>query len=135
MSPSAKQSVGSHELENRPMKPRSKPLRRSPLSRVSKKRRKEMDLYSTKRKAFLAAHPWCQVWLKERGLSEYMVLRDCGPVSEGRSYCPLSVDIHHMNGRTGWRLNDESEWLAVSREAHERIHQNPSWARERGYLK
>lgn len=51
-----------------------------------------------------------------------------------RASAPRSCDIHHKNGRTGWRLNDESQWMAVSREAHIWLHAHPSEARKRGYL-
>lgn len=90
---------------------RKSPLRRSPLRQASTKRQKELRTYGKLRKAFLEAHPACQVVVNLR-----------------------SVDVHHKAGRVGSLLNDTRYWLAVSREAHEKIHQNPRWARERGYI-
>jgi hypothetical protein len=104
------------------MKRTSQPLRRTPLRKVSTKRARELREYSKKRKAFLAAHPWCEV---EIATGDYK-----GP----KGMPSASVDIHHKAGRTGWRLNDETQWMAVSREAHEFIHQNPAEARKRGWL-
>lgn len=52
--------------------------------------------------------------------------------------CPITnrkaTEIHHINGRENERLNDEEFWLAVTREGHLKIHENPKWAREKGYL-
>lgn len=45
-----------------------------------------------------------------------------------------AVDVHHVRGRAGNLLTDERFWLAVSRQAHERIHAHPAWARVRGWL-
>lgn len=121
------------------MKRTALPLRRTPLRKVSSKRSRELREYSKKRKAFLEAHPWCQVTLARFGCDERMVITNggifkvCGDIV-GTVHVPRSCDIHHKAGRTGWRLNDESQWLAVSREAHEWIHANPSEARRRGWL-
>jgi hypothetical protein len=43
--------------------------------------------------------------------------------------------VHHRNRRHGSLLLLMSEWLAVCRLCHSRIHDNPAWAREMGYLK
>lgn len=48
---------------------------------------------------------------------------------------PRAVEIHHVHGRVGALLNDTTKWLAISRYYHDKIHSNPSWAREKGYLK
>jgi len=62
--------------------------------------------------------------------------------------CPVTnqptTDIHHKMGRVGFadewaRINniplllDERFWLAVSREGHRQIEENPEWAKENGY--
>lgn len=31
-------------------------------------------------------------------------------------------------------MNDTSTWMAVSRKAHRKIHDNPEWAASKGYL-
>lgn len=128
-------------IRRTPLKRGTKPLKRTPLRKVSKKRAKEGRIYSEKRKAFLERWPWCQVWMSENGFKQPY------PESEGDSFapmvkaemfeikvCPRSCDIHHKAKRTGSNYLNESTWLAVSREMHEKIHQNPSWARAQGYL-
>jgi len=47
---------------------------------------------------------------------------------------PRATEIHHMNKRRGKMLLDESFWLAVCRDNHERIELNKAWAREHGFL-
>ncbi len=106
-------------------------MKRTPIRRVSTKRAKQLREYAKLRSLFLQAHPYCQVWLDLHNLNEDEV--------EQRGVCvvariPRSVDIHHISKRNGERLNDTGLWLAVSREMHERIHREPKWARERGYL-
>lgn len=98
-------------------------MKRTPLKRVSSKRSKELREYAKLRKAYLEAHPYCQVWIQE-GIINGTSLNDP----------PLSTDIHHVRGRWHGRLNDTKYWLAVCRESHEKIHRNPAWAYERGYL-
>jgi hypothetical protein len=44
-----------------------------------------------------------------------------------------TTDVHHKKGR-GKYLLDESTWLPVCREHHDKIHANPAWAFEQGYL-
>lgn len=116
-------------------------VRRTPLKRVSAKRAKEGRIYAERRKLFLAAHPWCQIWLAENGVEEKDVLR------HGIAYvrhpilthistpeqAPRSTEIHHRLKRGKNYLN-EASWMAVSREMHEKVEQNKSWARQRGYL-
>ncbi len=118
-------------------------MKRTPLRRQSTKRRKLMHEYGKLRKQFLADHPYCQVWLLENGLTEediYGLGYLCS--SKGRVFqdndgnfhnVPYSIEIHHRKGR-GKYLLDTSTWCAVSREMHDRIHQNPKWAYEKGYL-
>ena len=45
-----------------------------------------------------------------------------------------SKDVHHTKGRLGHLLVDQINWLAVCRRCHDRIHSNPKWARENGYI-
>ncbi|KPE51003.1 hypothetical protein [Chryseobacterium indologenes] len=62
--------------------------------------------------------------------------------------CPVTgqetTDVHHKMGRIGFadqwaRINnvplllDSRFWLAVSREGHRQIEENPTWAKEMGY--
>ena len=51
--------------------------------------------------------------------------------------CPITgkptTDIHHMKGRIGKLLNDTTYWIALSREGHRYVEDNPKWAKENGY--
>ena len=46
-----------------------------------------------------------------------------------------STDVHHVAGRIGSLLLDETQWIAVCRACHDFIHTHPKDARERGWLK
>lgn len=45
-----------------------------------------------------------------------------------------ATEVHHKAGRLGPLLTELSNLLSVCRECHARIHANPAWAYERGYL-
>lgn len=51
--------------------------------------------------------------------------------------CPVTgqptTDVHHRKGRIGKLLLDTKYWLAVSREGHKKIEENPEWAYKMGY--
>lgn len=70
-----------------------------------------MMQYSELRLDFLRTHLWCEVG-------------DCKRSSKW---------VHHKRGRGKWLL-DVEYWLAVCFWCHRRIHDNPAWAREQGYL-
>ncbi len=126
-------------------------VRKTPMKRVSARRQRESKVYAAKRKAFLAAHPVCQVWLKENGWHETSIGSDTvilGPeiitpeMPQGGRYLmqgadllrgPRSTEIHHREKRGKNYLN-ESTWMAVSAENHRLIEHNKGWARARGYL-
>ena len=131
----------------KPLKRSTKPLKRSRLSPVSKNRAKEMRTYSKLRKEFLAQYPICQVWLRENGWQQiessdlYVWVNGTEFIHRNfwamldYSGAPRSCDVHHVAGRSGSNYLDTATWLAVSRGAHRRIHENPSWARKMGFLK
>lgn len=101
-----------------PLRRNSGLLRRSRLSPISPRRKARLTEYFRKRALFLASpeNQWCKVAMALWGKS----LR--------------TRDIHHVRGRYGMLLNDETHWLAVSREAHDWIHQHGDLARARGWL-
>lgn len=47
---------------------------------------------------------------------------------------PASTEIHHRKGRIGEMLNNTKYWMAVCREAHAEIHNNPKEAYSKGFL-
>ena len=91
---------------------RSGPLKRkTPMKRVSDKRKKEGKEYLKKRSLFLTELPTCEVCMRAK-----------------------STDVHHIAGR-GINYLNEDTWLSTCRPCHDRIHKDPIWAREKGYLK
>jgi len=93
---------------------RKKPIEKkqsSPISKVSKKRKIEQLQYSVLRTEFLSK--------KENQI------------------CPITkkqtTDIHHKKGRIGDLLLDTKYWVALSREGHKYVEDNPIWAKENGY--
>jgi len=90
------------------------------IKQVSEKRKVENEVYSKLRKQFLDKHPIC-------------------PITK----LP-TTDIHHKKGRIGfadeWARNnkislllDQRFWIALSREGHIKVEENPEWAKENGY--
>jgi len=85
-------------------------LKRTRLAPMSKKRKEDSKEYYKLRNAYMKEHPVCEV---------------CG----GRD----SQDLHHKHGRGIYYLTVEY-FMAVCRYDHTKIHENPNWAREQGYL-
>ena len=114
---------------------RKKPLRRTPLRRVSKKKAKTDAEYMKLRRAFLIAHPWCQHWLAERGLTEGDVMLNVvgGAFVMKHGPVPRSTEIHHKKGR-GKHMLDTSTWMAVRPGHAFYIHNNLSHSRKMGYI-
>lgn len=108
------------------MKQRSSLKRKKRLSPVSKKRSSALKEYYKLRKEFLERNSICQVWIAE----------NIHVIFENQNWldlAPRSTEIHHRKGR-GKYLNEVKFWLAVCRESHDRIHKDPAWAYQRGYL-
>lgn len=82
-----------------------------PIPKVSAKRKIENREYTIKRLQFLA--------------------------QPENQKCPITgkqtTDVHHKKGRVGDLLLDTKFWLAVSREGHKQIEENPEWAKENNY--
>lgn len=82
-----------------------------PIPKVSAKRKIENREYTIKRLQFLA--------------------------QPENQKCPITgkqtTDVHHKKGRVGSLLLDTRFWLAVSREGHRQIEENPEWAKENNY--
>ncbi len=85
-------------------------MKRTPIRKVSKKLAKDMKAYSVLRKQFLKNNPMCAVYPKLK-----------------------ATDIHHMAKR-GINYLNTATWLAVSRDGHRWIHENPSLARSKDWL-
>lgn len=93
-------------------------------------------MYAKKRKAFLEAHPYCQIWMaRHAGIVRDETSGDVVGFMLGGVPPDRSSEVHHKAGRTGKNYLDESTWMAVSREGHTWIHEHPSEARARGWLR
>lgn len=92
-------------------------MKRTPLKRktrlkpMSAKRMKESKEYSAKRLQFLEDLPLCEVCQRAK-----------------------STDVHHVEKRGKNYLRVDT-WLATCRPCHDKIHREPDWARQHGYLK
>lgn len=90
---------------------------RKPINRVSKKRRRDLAVYTQQRKWFLAANPFC-AW---------------GLAQEPQQHL-RSEEVHHVRGRAGRLYLNEKFWMAVSHVGHQAIHERPELARQQGLL-
>ena len=79
------------------------------LKAFSNRKREENEKYKVARNLYFTNQPDCEV---------------CG--------CP-ATDIHHKAKR-GKNLYNMETFMAVCRLCHNKIHDNPAWARELGYL-
>lgn len=91
--------------------PKSKPKTKR-IPKKSEKRSKQEKVYSGKRIVFL--------------------------MKPENKYCPvfpskLTTEVHHKKGRIGSLLTDDRYWLAVSREGHQYIENNPKEAKLKGW--
>lgn len=123
-------------------------MKRTPIKRISDRRRAELTEYSKRRKVFLAEHPICQIWLVENGWTEIRIegLQPCPFLYQKgaelvfpmflilQRKAPRSTQIHHTNKRRGPMLLETQYWLALCMKNHERVEQNKAWARANGYL-
>jgi len=69
--------------------------------------------------------------------AKYLVLRIEFLGKPENQKCPIigkpTTDVHHMKGRIGSLLLDTRYWVALSREGHKFVEENPEWAKENGY--
>ncbi len=125
-------------------KPREKKKRKWLRQMTPARARQQMRIYSIRSKAFVRAHPICQIWLSENGWVE---MPDQRYHAKGEPlhtftahelvvefFAPRSIETHHTNRRHGIRLLDERFWMAVCRTNHDRVKQNQSEARAKGWL-
>jgi hypothetical protein len=70
-------------------------------------------------------------------LLKYKVLRIEFLSKPENQKCPITgkptTDIHHMKGRIGSLFLDTRFWIALSREGHKFVEENPEWSKENGY--
>ena len=86
---------------------------RVPVNKVSDKERVRQQQYRKARIAFLKQIPYCEVR------------------AEGCTH--QATEVHHKAGRIGENLLDVSTWLSTCHNCHEKIEQQPKWAKENGF--
>lgn len=107
--------IRAQEKKAEKIKSKPKTINRSynNIKPISDKKAEELKIYRVKRDAYLKEITECEV-------------RECNK---------KSTHIHHMNGRIGKNLYDDNMFMAVCNSCHpSKIHENPKWAREQGYL-
>lgn len=90
-------------------------------------------------------------WIRSLSLRQqdrlklYRIRRDAWSLDPRNQWCAIHLKLenqkkraepnpHHIRGRLGPLLCDTRFWLAVCQECHDRIHREPAWAREHGWL-
>lgn len=106
--------------------------RRSRVNPVSDRRKIERAEYRRERLAYLALHPYCQIFIARHELSESAVLAASGRIDG--IMVPIAKEIHHRNKADGLRLIDKRWWMAASRSGHEWVERHKDDARALGYL-
>lgn len=100
------------------------------------KHRKKINTEKTKSKPMKKAIPKISKKKQIENL-KYQVLRTEFLGKKENEICPITnkktTEIHHKKGRVGNLFLDVRYWLAVSREGHKRIEENPEWAKKEGY--
>jgi hypothetical protein len=68
---------------------------------------------------------------------QYQVLRTEFLAKLENKICPITnlptTDIHHKKGRIGSLFLNTEFWIALSREGHKFVEENPEWSKENGY--
>jgi uncharacterized protein YlbG (UPF0298 family) len=68
---------------------------------------------------------------------KYSILRTEFLAKKENQICPITkqptTDVHHKKGRVGNLYLDTTHWIALSREGHKFVEENPEWAKENGY--
>jgi len=68
---------------------------------------------------------------------KYSVLRTEFLAKKENQICPITkqptTDIHHKRGRVGSLYLDTKHWIALSREGHKFVEENPEWSKQNGY--
>ena len=68
---------------------------------------------------------------------QYQVLRTEFLSKPENKICPITgqptTDIHHKKGRIGSLFLNTEFWIALSREGHKFVEENPEWSKANGY--
>lgn len=89
-------------------------LHKKPIKQISDSLKKENEIYKAEKSKYMKEHPICEAGV---------ICNKQNP----------SQDIHHKKGRIGSLLSDKKYFLAVCREDHEWIENNPKEAKKLGF--
>lgn len=93
--------TGNSKFNPQPKQGPKEKTKKKPIAPLSKKRTEENKEYLALRKVYLQNHPYCDV--KLRGCTK------------------LSTEIHHAKKRTGYRLTDVENFVAICRNCHTKV--------------
>lgn len=99
-------------MKRTPLHRKSRLVAKRPIRRVSRVRGKQLREYAKARAIYMHQHSLCEIL----GCSVW------------------SSQLHHRKGRVGKMLNDKRYWMALCWSHHSKIHDNPRWAMDHGYL-
>lgn len=107
------QSCYYKDKQERSKKKSTSSKKKKSISPISDKRAKELKTYREKRDQYLKNNPICEV-------------HDCDN---------KTTNCHHKAGRSGSLLYNDEYFMACCSSCHpKRIHENPKWARDNGYI-
>lgn len=87
-----------------------------PIKPISAKRAVELREYQKEKKLWLKEHRCCE---------------RCGSHTDTNH---VVIDLHHVRGRVGKLLRAQHFWMPLCRQCHNWVHENPTPAREQGFL-
>jgi hypothetical protein len=100
------------------------------MSRISRLRRIQREIYDKQRRDFLREHPRCEVRVSMlTGEPVHRHSKEIGTVQCKRS----ATQVHHVRGRGRWYL-DKQYWLAVEQRHHAWITSHGKLAEVLGYI-
>lgn len=126
--------------------------RKSKVRRISSSRQIDRRIYNRRRKAYIEAHPFCQIYIAQHRLNEAEVIRNNGTAaihtkcskSATRLYgvtdgvytiqVPLANQIHHRNKADHERLLLEDYWMSAGTVGHRWAEDHKDEARKIGVL-
>ena len=65
---------------------------------------------------------------------EFLILHCCKVCWDSGQKVRQATEVHHVRGRVGEMLLDTRYWLPICHFCHRKIHKEPAWATEMGYL-
>jgi len=97
----------------------------------------KQKLITKKKPKLLSSKRTSQVSKYQKACKEFKLQPEnqhCPVINKLKGITVQTTDVHHIKGRENDMLLDQKHWLAVSREGHQWIHNNPEESRKMGWL-